>query len=122
MKQKKALDNYVENHGNASKAMRDAGYSDASAKNPKNLTESKGFKQLAAEKLSDDFLIDALNADIASKEGNRKPELELAFKIRGKLVEKREIKASIEVSKEHEEEAGNAITNYLNGNTGDTTK
>ena len=43
VKQKKAITNYIENHGNASKAMRDAGYTEATAKNPSNLTKSKAF-------------------------------------------------------------------------------
>ncbi len=50
-KQKKAVQRIIENHGNVSKAMREAGYTDATAKNPSNLTESKGFK-----KASDPFV------------------------------------------------------------------
>jgi|TARA_Y100000310_G_C20701923_1_gene830801 hypothetical protein len=45
-KQKKAVERIVENHGNVSKSMREAGYTDASAKNPKNLTESDGYKEI----------------------------------------------------------------------------
>lgn len=48
-KQKIAAKNYVENHGNASRAMLDAGYTPATAKNPQNLTESKGFRELIQE-------------------------------------------------------------------------
>lgn len=44
-RQKKAIDKIVENHGVISKAMREAGYKDKTAKNPKNLTNSKAFKK-----------------------------------------------------------------------------
>ena len=36
-KQKQAIENIVENRGNVSKGMRDAGYAEKTAKNPKNL-------------------------------------------------------------------------------------
>lgn len=49
LKQRKAVKKLVENHGNVSRAMLEAGYTPASAKNPKNLTESKGFIQLMEE-------------------------------------------------------------------------
>lgn len=44
IKCKKAVANMVENGGNVSKAMRDAGYSEETAISPKKLTDSKGFK------------------------------------------------------------------------------
>ncbi|MDP4225050.1 MAG: hypothetical protein Q8910_01575 [Bacteroidota bacterium] len=56
-KQKKAIKKIVENHGNVSKSMKEAGYSEKSAKNPKNLTESKGFQELMEkEGITDEFL------------------------------------------------------------------
>lgn len=85
IKQKKALDKLVENGGNASKAMRDAGYSIETAKDPGKLTRSKGFIELCEERgLTDEFLLDALIEDIDKKPGNRKAELELGFKVKGK--------------------------------------
>lgn len=46
-KQKKALEILVENRGKPiSKAMQEAGYRPATAKNPKNLTESEAYKKL----------------------------------------------------------------------------
>jgi len=90
-KQKAAIDNLVENRGNVSKAMRDAGYSDASAKNPKNLTDSKAYEELMETYLPDDMLLRALSDDIENKESNRKAELELAFKLKGKMTEKKDI-------------------------------
>ena len=86
VKQKLALDRIVENGGNVSKAMREVGYSANTAVTPQKLTESIGFKELCEEAgLTDKFLTDALVADIKAKEGNRKAELELGFKIRGRM-------------------------------------
>jgi phage terminase small subunit len=48
-KQKKAVANLVENGGNVSKAMRDAGYSEATAKTPQKLTESDYVQALMKE-------------------------------------------------------------------------
>ena len=56
MKQKKAVQNVMENHGNVSKAMRDAGYSNETAKNPRNLTKSKSWEELLEEYFPDDKL------------------------------------------------------------------
>src|SRR6185312_4486113 len=46
LKQKLAVEKMVENGGNKSKAMLEAGYSPATAKTPQKLTESKGFELL----------------------------------------------------------------------------
>lgn len=56
-KQKKAVERLVENRGNISKSMREAGYRELTAKNPKNLTESKGFKELVDKDLPNDLLM-----------------------------------------------------------------
>lgn len=45
-KQKLALKKIVENRGNISKSMRQAGYSPTTAKNPKNLSYNKGNQTL----------------------------------------------------------------------------
>lgn len=91
LKQKKAVERIVENHGNISKSMREAGYTDAAAKNPKNLTESKGFKEVLDEYgLTEGLIVESLVEDIREKKQNRKPELELGAKLRGMLVEKQE--------------------------------
>lgn len=85
IKQKKALDNMVENGGNASKAMRDAGYSPKTAENPDKLTQSKGYMELLDELgLTDEFIANALREDIAMKPQNRVQELALAAKLRGR--------------------------------------
>jgi hypothetical protein len=57
-KQKKAVKIFVENRGKSvSSAMREAGYSDASAKNPKNLTSTKAWQELLDKALPDKKLL-----------------------------------------------------------------
>jgi len=92
MKQKKVVNRIIENHGNISKSMREVGYEENTCKNPKNLTESKGFKQLCEEQgLTDDFIIKCLMEDIQNKPMNRQQELNLASKIKGLLSDKLDI-------------------------------
>lgn len=88
VKQKKALDIMVGNGGNVTRAMLEANYSPNTANTPQKLTQSRGFKELCEERgLTEDFLIDALVEDIEKKPQNRKAELELGFKVIGKLKE-----------------------------------
>src|SRR5688572_12824672 len=47
LKQKKAVENLVEHGGSVGKAMRDAGYSPATAKTPQKLTEGPGYQEAA---------------------------------------------------------------------------
>ncbi len=76
----------MENGGNISQAMMAVGYSPNTAKTPQKLTESQGFKELCDEVgLTDDLLTRALVEDIINKPKNRKAELELGFKVRGRL-------------------------------------
>jgi len=96
-RQKEAIDNVVKNGGNVSKGMREAGYSVNTAKTPKKLTDSKAWAELMDAYLPDDMLLRALSDDIEKKEGNRKAELELGFKLKGKMVEKSEAKVNLEV-------------------------
>lgn len=67
IKQKKAIKNLVENHGNVSRAMLDAGYDPTTAKNPKNLTESKGFDELKKEYHSELIALDLSPKRLAKK-------------------------------------------------------
>lgn len=60
-KQLQAIDNLVENGGNVSKAMRDAGYSEMTAKTPQKLTESKAFNELMSEAITDAKLIKVID-------------------------------------------------------------
>lgn len=107
----------VENGGNVSKAMRDAGYSPQTAKVPQKLTNSAGFAELLEEYLPDDMLLRALSDDIEGKELNRKAELELAFKLKGKMVDKSESNVSVEVSSITSEEK-TALLLLLNDKAG----
>ena len=104
LRQKKAIDNVVENGGNVTKAMRDAGYAETTVNNPDNLTKSDAWLELMEAYLPDDMLLGALSDDIEKKEGNRKAELELAFKLRGKMVEKTEGKIDLLVQTLTEED------------------
>ena len=89
--QRRAFKNIVENGGNVSKAMRDAGYSAETAKNPSKLTDTKGFRQLVEEHgLTDEFLASALYEDIKNKPQRRIQELTLAYKLKGRLKDIRE--------------------------------
>lgn len=57
-KQKRAIKNVVENGGNVSKAMRDAGYSPNTAHTPQKLTESDAWTELMDNVLPDKLLAD----------------------------------------------------------------
>lgn len=60
-RQRKAIEILVENGGKSvSKAMREAGYSPATAKNPDKLTESKAWKELLDENITDELIIEKL--------------------------------------------------------------
>lgn len=92
IRQRKALDRIVENHGNVSKSMREAGYPYATAKNPKNLTESQGFRELLEEYgLNEGLITKSLVEDIKKKEQNRLGELRLGSEILG-MTEKESTK------------------------------
>ncbi len=52
-KQQKAFQNVVENGGNVSRGMKDAGYSKNTASTPQKLTESRGWEELVEEYLPD---------------------------------------------------------------------
>lgn len=94
--QKKALDRLVEKARTGKKlsvsaTMREVGYSPMTAQEPAKLTGSQGFKELCEDLgLTDNFLVKALVADIKKKPGNRHKELDLAFKIKGKITENKE--------------------------------
>lgn len=92
IKQKRAVVKIIENHGNVSKSMLQVGYSPNTAKKPQNLTESAGYLQIMDELgLTENFLVKALKEDIELKPQNRKPELELAVKMRGMITDKKDI-------------------------------
>lgn len=60
-KQKKAIELLPANGGNVSKSMREAGYSEAMAKNPQKLTQSQAFQQIMQEAgVTDEKLVSVL--------------------------------------------------------------
>lgn len=69
----------------------DVGYSKNTAKKPSNLTASKGFAELVEMYLPDDKILNALSDDIDLKPQNRTPELTLAAKIKGMIIDKRDL-------------------------------
>ena len=102
---KKVLDNIVEQKAkgelvNKGKAIRDAGYSEATAHNPSTVIKTQGFQQLLQEKITDQQLVDYLAADLQEKEGNRLGELKLAFELKGELTNKVDVNVNQEVDKQ----------------------
>lgn len=53
-----AFKEVVEKRGSISNAMRSVGYTTATAKNPRNLTLSKGWQELLGSIVSDEILLD----------------------------------------------------------------
>src|SRR3989344_1649975 len=56
-KQKLVASKIVDFSGNVSKTMRSVGYSPKTAKNPRNLTNSKGWRELMKEYLPDEIVV-----------------------------------------------------------------
>lgn len=67
------------------RAMISVGYSHNTAITPAKVTKSEGFQDLLEKHLSDAFLLEALEEDIKNNKGKRKGEIELAFKVKGRL-------------------------------------
>lgn len=93
IKQRNMVKELVENGGtNLGEAMKKSGYSENTALTPAKVTESKGFQEALNEAgLTDEFLNACLYEDIQAKKQNRKAELELAYKLKHKLVDKAEL-------------------------------
>jgi hypothetical protein len=101
-KQKAVIPRLVENGGNVSRAMREAGYSPATAKTPSKLTNSRGFQQLIKKYLPDNHVLqkhrqflDAprivrtfkkgdLELEVTETDPSAVKALDLAYKIGGK--------------------------------------
>lgn len=89
LRQEKAFKEMVENGGKKGEAMVRVGYSVNTAKTPTKVTNSKGFQELCeAYGLTEELLVSSLVSDIKTKKKNRKAELELGFKIKGRLTER----------------------------------
>lgn len=111
VKQKLALKKVVENHGNVSRAMLDAGYDPTTAKNPKNLTESKAWAEMMDNLLPDEKILlrhfeslDATKIFSSHTEPDKEvPDnqtrlkaVELAYKVKGKM--KTESRTNVQVN------------------------
>lgn len=96
---KKVFEKVLENNGfNVGKAMIEEGYSPNSAKNPKQVTETKSWEMLLEMYLPDDLIarkakegLDAVtNGDVIDY-SVRQRYLETALKMKGKITEKKDI-------------------------------
>ena len=99
IKQQVAIKKVMENHGNVSRAMIDAGYDLTTAKNPKNLTESEAWKKQMDKYLPDDKLLKKHEESLDATKWNdftgereadhttRLRGVELGYKLKGKFVE-----------------------------------
>ena len=92
IKQKKAAKKTIENYGNVSKSMREVGYSKNTAKNPKVLTESNGWKELMKEYIPDKLLAEKHKELLNKKiKGELDPNavgkgLDMGYKLKGKYT------------------------------------
>ena len=100
-KQKLAASKLQETAGNVSKAMKLAGYSPKSAKDPQRLTRSKGWQQLMEKYLPDDRLLQVHRGLLGNKDWRaRDSGLDKAYKIKGKYADNKiQIGASEELEK-----------------------
>jgi len=97
MRQLIAIAKAVENGGNVTKAMREAGYSEGTINNPANLTKTDAWKDLVESKIPDDDLIDCLKEGLIAgrdiyKNNNETGEVEMVghapdYKARHKYLE-----------------------------------
>lgn len=103
-RQKKAINIIVENQGNigVSTAMRLAGYSPVTAKNPSYLTKSKAWKELMEEFISEDLLAKVHN-DLLKETSYkaRTSALDMGYKLRGKYAAEKHMHLNVDVSMEN---------------------
>lgn len=86
-RQKEAIENVVENGGNVSRAMLDAGYSPNTAKTPQKLTESKAWEELMKEHLPDVSLAKVHEQLLHSEEQPIQVKaLDMGYKLKGKYA------------------------------------
>lgn len=100
IKQKKFVKEYIET-GNATEAA--ARVYDVTDRNSARAIGGENLSKLAKTideiceevGLTDDFILKCLTEDIQLKPQNRKAELELAMKVKGKLTDKQEVKLDL---------------------------
>jgi len=90
IKQKQAVKEIVENRGNVSKAMETVGYTKATAKNPSNLTNSKGFQKLLKELIDNNDLLNEVIDVAMSKDSRAKLQaIDMLFKLQDVYPDKK---------------------------------
>ena len=108
LRQQLAVKKVLENPGSISKAMREAGYSEKTAKNPKDLTESKAWQELMDKHISDDALAKVHREGLQATKTENKIEvidhptrhkfMETGYKLKGKFQDKTEISGNVIIS------------------------
>ena len=100
-KQKLAASKLQETAGNVSKAMKLAGYSKSSAKDPQRLTRSKGWQELMEKYLPDKKLLKVHKELLENNDWRaRDAGLDKAYKVKGRYADpKIQIGASEELEK-----------------------
>lgn len=97
-RQRVAVDKLVENGGSVSAVMREVGYTPATAKTPKKLTESLGYKEILKEYgLTEGLITKSLVSDIEKKPKNRLGEMRLGAEILGMTKKEESTTQNIQV-------------------------
>ena len=81
---KRYASNLVTNGGNKKKALLDAGYSQAIAKNPQKVEKSKGFQQLAELYFPDSFLLEEHKKNIVQDKdkGAKNKAIDMSYRLK----------------------------------------
>lgn len=96
LRQRKAFKNIVENGGIVSKAMRDAGYSDKTAKTPQKLTESVAYQENFNIPKAKETIGNIL---INGRESNKLKAAQEIFKVEGAYAPEKSIQLNIDIAK-----------------------
>ena len=83
-KQKRYLQNKIDNGGNKYKAAKDSGYSESLAKNPEKIEQSKGLKQLLEFYFPEEYLFSNHIKNITQDvdKGAKNKSLDMAYKLK----------------------------------------
>lgn len=100
LRQKRAAAILVEKGGSVSAAMREAGYSEETAKTPAKLTESDGFMQCLEEAgLTDEFIVKVHRKHLAKRDMIASRGLDMLYKLKGKYApEKKQISGGLNLT------------------------
>ena len=97
MRMRKAAEHLMENPGSVGAALRAAGYSEATVKNPHEVTRSKSWQELMDEFLPESLLAQKHNELLHSDNSQAVSKaLELGYKVRGTFApEKKQITGTL---------------------------